>query len=124
MAALASPPPRLIRSQPSCEEQVGARSGGRDRPAPMPTDITLPSLDVRALARRAALPAALVAAAVLVLVVAHGPLQAFADALRRAASADPRWVAAGAAFEAASFAGYVLLLWLVGGRATRRREAA
>ena len=52
--------------------------------------------------------------------MAGGPLQAFADALGRALDADPRWVAAAAVFELLSFAGYVALLWLVGGRATPR----
>ncbi|MGZ8648518.1 MAG: lysylphosphatidylglycerol synthase transmembrane domain-containing protein [Solirubrobacteraceae bacterium] len=80
----------------------------------------LPELDLRALARRAALPAALAAVAVAVLVLAGGPLQAFADALGRVLDADPRWVVAGAAFELLSFAGYVALLWLVGSRATPR----
>jgi uncharacterized membrane protein YbhN (UPF0104 family) len=83
-------------------------------PADPPADLALPSLDLRALARRAAVPAALAAAVVLALVVAGGPLQAFADALRRALDADPRWVAAGAAFELLSFGGYIVLLWLVG----------
>jgi uncharacterized membrane protein YbhN (UPF0104 family) len=85
-----------------------------------PTDFALPSLDLRLLARRAAVPGALAAAAVLALVVAGGPLQAFADAIRRALELDPRWVIAGAAFELISFAGYVGLLWLVGSRATAR----
>src|SRR4051794_26465663 len=88
------------------------------------SDLVLPAFDPRALARRAAPAAALAAAAVAVVVVAGGP---FADALRRAADADPRWVASGGLFEALSFAGYVALLWLVGGRATQRlglRESA
>ena len=88
-----------------------------DQPAP---ENVLPQLDLRALARRAALPAALAAVAVAVLVLAGGPLQAFADALGRVLDADPRWVVAGAAFELLSFAGYVALLWLVGSRATPR----
>jgi uncharacterized membrane protein YbhN (UPF0104 family) len=54
------------------------------------------------------------------LIVAGGPMQAFADALRRAVDADPRWVAAAAVFEVLSFAGYIALLWLVAGRATPR----
>jgi putative heme transporter len=58
--------------------------------------------------------------AVALLVVAGGPLQAFADALKRAIDADPRWIAAAAVFELLAFAGYVALLWLVGRRATRR----
>ena len=83
-------------------------------------DFVLPALDVRALARRAAVPAGLAAVATAAIVIAGGPLQAFADALGRALDADPRWVAAGAAFELISFVGYVALLWLVGSRATPR----
>jgi uncharacterized membrane protein YbhN (UPF0104 family) len=85
-----------------------------------PPDFALPALDVRGLARRAAVPAALAAVATAAIVIAGGPLQAFADALGRALDADPRWVAAGAAFELISFVGYVALLWLVGSRATPR----
>ena len=84
------------------------------------TDILVPSLDVRALARRAAVPAALAAVAAGALVVAGGPLHAFAHALRRAIDADPRWVIGGAIFELLSFAGYVALFWMVGSRATKR----
>jgi len=83
-------------------------------------EFTLPALDVRALARRAALPAALAAAAAMAAVLAGGPVQAFAHALGRAVDADPRWVVAAAGFELLSFAGYVALLWLVAGRATPR----
>ena len=84
-------------------------------------DSALASFDLRLLARRAALPAGAVAvAAAGALVVAGGPLQAFAAALRRAVDADPRWVAGAMAFELLSFAGYVALLWLVAGRATPR----
>jgi uncharacterized membrane protein YbhN (UPF0104 family) len=85
-----------------------------------PGENVLPALDLTALARRAALPGAIGLAALAALVFAGGPLQAFADALGRALDADPRWVVAGAAFELLSFAGYVALLWLVGGRASRR----
>jgi uncharacterized membrane protein YbhN (UPF0104 family) len=80
----------------------------------------LPTLDLRGLARRAALPAALAVVAVVAVLVAGGPLGAFADALGRALDADPRWIAAAAVFELLSFVGYVALLWLVGRRATRR----
>jgi uncharacterized membrane protein YbhN (UPF0104 family) len=80
----------------------------------------VPSLDVRALARRAAVPAALLAVVAGVLVVADGPAQAFAGALGRALDADPRWVLAGAICEILSFGGYVALMWLVGGRASPR----
>jgi uncharacterized membrane protein YbhN (UPF0104 family) len=83
-------------------------------------DLTLGTPDLRALARRAALPAAAAAALVIAVVVLGGPLQAFADAIRRAVDADPRWVAAAAAFELLSFGGYILLLWLVSHRASTR----
>jgi uncharacterized membrane protein YbhN (UPF0104 family) len=83
-------------------------------------DLALTSLDVRALARRAALPAALAVMAIVAVVVAGGPLRTFADALNRALDADPRWVVGGAAFELLSFVGYVALLWLVGSRASSR----
>jgi uncharacterized membrane protein YbhN (UPF0104 family) len=83
-------------------------------------DIALGTPDLRALARRAALPAAAAAALVIAVVVLGGPLQAFADALGRALDADPRWVVAAAAFELLSFGGYVALLWLVGHRASPR----
>ena len=87
----------------------------------------LPALDLRALARRAVLPAALAVVATIALVVAGGPLQTFADALGRALDADPLWVGAAVAFELLSFVGHVALLWLVGRRTTRRlglRESA
>src|SRR4051812_23464784 len=116
-----------IRSGPRCEEAGSDRLGGATRqqgtmPASTDTsaDFALPSLDLRLLARRAAVPAALAAAAVLALVVAGGPLQTFADAIRRAVELDPRWVISGAVFELLSFAGYVGLLWLVGSRASSR----
>jgi uncharacterized membrane protein YbhN (UPF0104 family) len=83
-------------------------------------DLTLPSLDLRSLARRAALPAALAAAVAVGVVAAGGPARAFAHALERAVDANPAWVVAAAGFEVLSFAGYVALLWLVGGHATRR----
>jgi uncharacterized membrane protein YbhN (UPF0104 family) len=88
-----------------------------DSPA---TELAPPKLDVRGLARRAALPGALIAAAAAALMLAGAPLREFADALDRALAADPRWVVAGVAFELFSFAGYMALLWLVAGRATRR----
>ena len=83
----------------------------------------LPSFDPRALARRAALPAALAALAAAAFVVAGGPLEALVDALGRALEADPRWVGAAAALELLSFGGYIALLWLVGSRASPRLGA-
>jgi uncharacterized membrane protein YbhN (UPF0104 family) len=83
-------------------------------------DLTLGTPDLRALARRAALPAAAAVALVIAIVVLGGPLQAFADALKRAVDADPRWVVSAAGFELLSFGGYIALLWLVGRRASHR----
>src|SRR3954451_9513726 len=117
-----------IRSSARCEEQRDSTQlGGAVRPirampasADPPADLTLPSLDLRALVRRAAAPAALADAAALAVVVDSGPLHAFADAIRRALEADTRWVVAGAVFELLSFGGYVALLWLVGSRSSER----
>jgi len=106
----------FIRSGRLGVEAAGTMSGASVA-AP---DNLLPALDLNALARRAALPVALAGAALTAIVVAGGPLQAFAHAFARALDADPRWVVAAAAFELLSFAGYVALLWLVGGRATDR----
>ena len=83
-------------------------------------DNLLPALDLKALARRAALPAAIAFAALAAIVLGGGPLQAFAHALDRVLDADPRWVVAAAAFELLSFVGYISLLWLVGNRASER----
>jgi uncharacterized membrane protein YbhN (UPF0104 family) len=80
----------------------------------------LPALDLRALVPRAAPAGALALVAVVVLVAAGGPLQAFADALNRAMEANPLWIGAAVVLELASFAGYVALLWLVGRRASQR----
>src|SRR3954449_3810264 len=116
-----------IRSGARCEEADSASLGGAVRQrAAMPasgdttSDFVLPALDVRALARRAAVPGALAAVAATAVVIAGGPLHAFADALGRALDADPRWVIGAAVFELLSFVGYVALLWLVGSRATPR----
>jgi putative heme transporter len=85
------------------------------------TDHALPALDVGALVRRTVvLAAVVVAAAMVVMLLAGGPLRAFADAFGRALAADPRWVVAAALFELLSFGGYVVLLWLVGAKATPR----
>jgi uncharacterized membrane protein YbhN (UPF0104 family) len=87
-----------------------------------PQDFSLPSLDVRLIARRAALPLALAAAVTAVVLLAGGRLDVFADALSRAVSADPRWVAVAAVAELASFGGYIALFWLVGRRASTRLD--
>src|SRR4051794_8567056 len=85
-------------------------------------DLAIGTPDLRALARRAALPAAAAAALVIAVVVLGGPLQAFADALKRALDADPRWVIGAAVFELLSFGGYIALLWLGGQRSPARLD--
>jgi len=107
------PLPRRRRTAPTA---LPARAA---RPA-VAAESGLPEVDLRAVARRAALPAGLAAVAAGVLIALGGPAQAFADALSRAVQADPRFVVGAAAFELLSFAGHVGLLWLVAGRATPR----
>ena len=85
-------------------------------------ELALPAVDVRLLARRAALPGALALAALAVVLLAGGPLGVLADALGRALSADPRWIALAAVAELLSFGGYIALFWLVGRRATPRLD--
>jgi uncharacterized membrane protein YbhN (UPF0104 family) len=91
------------------------------------TDLPLPALELRSLARRLAVPALVAAAAVAAAVLAGGRVHAFTDAVQRGLGVSPGWAAAGAGFEFASLAGYVALLSLVAGRATQRvgsRESA
>ena len=83
-------------------------------------DFALPTIEVRALVRRAAFPAVLVAAAVATVLVLGGRVHTVADALNRVLGVDPGWAIAGIAFECISIAGYVALLSLVAGRATSR----
>ena len=85
-----------------------------------PTAPAIPAIDLRGLGRRAALPAAIATAVAVVVVATGGPLEAFADALRRVVAADPGWIAAALVFEMLSFGGYVALLRLVAGRAAPR----
>jgi uncharacterized membrane protein YbhN (UPF0104 family) len=90
-------------------------------------DFALPTVDLRVLLRRAAVPAALAAAAVATVLVLGGRVHAVADALKRLTALDPGWAIAGITFECISIAGYVALLSLVAGRATSRirmRESA
>src|SRR5919199_1305790 len=94
--AVASP---RIRSRSRCEQQRdSAPLGGAARPrrampasAEPPAELALPALDLRGLVRRAAAPAALAAAAALALVVAGGPLRAFAHPPGRPLDPHPRW---------------------------------
>lgn len=91
------------------------------------SEFALPELDLRALARRVGPPMLLAGAAVAVVFLAGGRVQAFADAASRGLSVSPGWAAVGAIFECISLAGYVGLLSLVLGRASSRvgaRESA
>jgi uncharacterized membrane protein YbhN (UPF0104 family) len=85
-------------------------------------ELSLPALDLRLAARRAALPLALAAAALAVVLLAGGPIGVLTDALGRALSADPRWIAVAAVAELLSFAGYIALFWHVGHRTTPRLD--
>ena len=91
------------------------------------SDSTLPAIQVRALLRRAALPALLVLGTAGGLILAGGHVSAVTDGLRRAAHVSGLWTGAGVVFEVVSLAGYVMLLSLVAGAATPRigrRESA
>jgi uncharacterized membrane protein YbhN (UPF0104 family) len=90
-------------------------------------DLALPPLDVRALARRAAVPAAFALAAVGALLLVQSRVHAVSDAINRGLEVSPGWAAVAIVFECLSLAGYVGLLSLVAGRAAPRvrvRESA
>jgi uncharacterized membrane protein YbhN (UPF0104 family) len=87
------------------------------------SDFALPAVDVRSVAHRAALLAAVAAVGVASVVLLGGQVHTIADALRRIVGLDPSWAAAGIVFECLSLAGYVLLLSLVAGGATARVNA-
>jgi uncharacterized membrane protein YbhN (UPF0104 family) len=77
--------------------------------------------------RQVALGALALAAVAAVVTLTGGPAAELAQAFERALHANWSWAAAGVAAEAASFAGYVALFWLVAGSATREvgpRESA
>ena len=84
------------------------------------SDFALPTLEVRALARRVAAPALIAAAAVAAVFLLGGRVHAIADGLRRGLDVSPGWGLAGVGLEYFSLAGYVALLSLVAGRATPR----
>ncbi len=91
------------------------------------TDFALPAIDLRAAAKRVALPAAGAVLAIAALVLLGGRVHTFTAAATRIVDGSPGWVAAGIMLEAMSLAGYVGLLSLVAGRASGRisiRESA
>ena len=89
--------------------------------------LSLPELDVRALARRAALPALVAGAAAVALFLFSSHIHALTAEMRRVLDVSPGWAALALLLESASLAGYVALLSLVAGRAAPRvgvREGA
>ncbi|HEY2771541.1 MAG TPA: lysylphosphatidylglycerol synthase transmembrane domain-containing protein [Solirubrobacteraceae bacterium] len=91
------------------------------------TELSLPSLDVRALARRAAVPALVAGVAVAAVLIAGGRVHTVSDALHRMLALSPGWLAVAIVFECVSLTGYVSLLSVVASRATHRigvRESA
>jgi len=83
-------------------------------------NFALPTIELRSLARRVAVPALLAAAALATVLLLGGRVHAFADALKRVVGVDPGWAIAGIGVECMSIAGYVALLSLVAGRAAPR----
>ena len=81
-------------------------------------DFALPALQLRALARRAALPAVLAIAAVGAVLLLQSRVHVLADTVSHVLDANPGWALAAIVLECLSLAGYVALLWLVAGRAT------
>ena len=94
---------------------------------PAAVEAPLPAIDIRAMSKRFAVPAALVALAVAAVLLGGGRVHAFVEGIRRGLGVSPGWAALGVALEVVSLAGYVALLSLVAGRATARigvRESA
>jgi uncharacterized membrane protein YbhN (UPF0104 family) len=87
------------------------------------TEFALPTMELRSVGRRFALPALGAAFGVAVVFLVGGHIQAIAEAMRRIVGLSAGWAAAGIAFECISLGGYVLLLSLVAGRATPRVNA-
>jgi hypothetical protein len=73
-------------------------------------ELALPTLDVRALARRAVVPAALALVAVGALLLAQSRVHTVSDAIKRGFDISPSWAAVAIVSECASIAGYVGLL--------------
>ncbi len=94
---------------------------------PTGANFALPEPNVRALARRAALPALLGLVALGAVLVASSHVHALTDEVRRVLSVSPGWAVVAVLLECASIAGYVALLSLVAGSASPRigvREGA
>lgn len=86
-------------------------------------ELTLGALDVRAAARRVAIPAVVAGVGVAIVLLAAGHVHEVGVAIRRGLDINGAWAAVAAAFECISLAGYVALMSLVAGRATSRINA-
>lgn len=89
-------------------------------PVEYAADLAIPSLGVRAVARRLAPVALLSAVAVAVMALAGPHVHQLARAVGRGLSVRPAWALLAVVLEAASLAGYVALLSLVASRASAR----
>lgn len=107
-----------LASNPPLREPVAA--GASQDAAELPFGATELRAAARALAQRAAVLLILALVAVAAFVLFGGRATALLDAAARALHADWRWVLAAVAFEALSFAGYIVLFRLVAGRASTR----
>ena len=90
-------------------------------------EFTLPTLELRSLARRAIVPVVVGAVVVAFVIIGGHRIGAISSVLHRVLRVNGSWTAAGIAFECISVAGYVAVLALVAGRATSRirtRESA
>ncbi len=91
------------------------------------TEFTLPTLELRSLARRAIVPMLVGAVLAAFVIIGGNRIGAISSVLHRALGVNAAWTAAGIVFECISVAGYIALLALVAGRATSRvgtRESA
>jgi uncharacterized membrane protein YbhN (UPF0104 family) len=84
------------------------------------SEFTLPSLELRAVARRAAVPTLIGVAAAATVILAGGRIAAVAGAFHRVLSVNGYWTVVAIGFECVSLVGYVLLMTLIAGRATPR----
>ena len=89
-------------------------------PDPAVSDFSLPTLELRSIARRALLPALLGAAVLAAVMFGSHRIHAVAAVLHRALGVNGWWTAAAVVFECVSVAGYVVLLASVAGGATPR----
>ena len=90
-------------------------------------EFTLPTLELRSLARRAIVPVVIGAVVAAFVIVGGHRIGAISSVLHRVLGVNAFWTAAGIAFECISVAGYIAVLALVARRATSRigtRESA